>query len=324
MSDKIIKKIHRQLQSAGRILILSHLRPDGDAVGSLLGLGLALEEVGKKVQMVLNDGVPAAFHHLEGSERVVKRPEGQFDLIITLDCSDMQRVGDVLSGYKLPDINIDHHITNLGYAALNLVEPEAVATAEILARYFDEFGLPLIKPVAEALLTGIITDTIGFRTSNMTPVALRVAAELMDAGVDLPGLYNQALSKRSFEAARLWGVGLSKLQREGPIVWTTLTLADRRSIGYPGLDDADLINVIASINGAEVAVLFVEYSSSLVKVSWRAQPQYDVSQLALSYGGGGHPAAAGAEIKGTVAEVKELVLNDIRTYLKENVPGLKN
>jgi phosphoesterase RecJ-like protein len=320
MNDGLIKDIRRKLLEANRILVASHVHPDGDAVGSMLGLGLALQAAGKDVQMVLSDKMPSGFRHLPGSQQICARPEGTFDLAVVLDCSDLGRLGEALivrngnSGdLSLPvDINIDHHITNLGYALYNLVEPEAVATSEILARYIIDFGLSITQPVADALLTGILTDTLGFRTSNMTPRVLRVVADLMEAGANLPDLYRDALMSRSFDAARYWGAGLSRLERDGPMVWATLTLSDRRTTGYPGRDDADLINVVSSIDDAEVSLVFVEQNHYLVKVSWRSQPGYDVSQIALGFGGGGHKVAAGAEIQGALPEVQAKVLEATR------------
>jgi bifunctional oligoribonuclease and PAP phosphatase NrnA len=144
-----------------------------------------------------------------------------------------------------------------------------------------------------------------------------VAADLMEVGANLPELYRHALLRRPYEAARLWGVGLSRLKREGSLLWTSLSLVERRSIGYLGRDDADLINVIASIEGAEISVLFNEQSTNSVKISWRAQPGYDVSRLAQSFGGGGHTAAAGADISGTLIEVQEKVLQATRMLLGE-------
>jgi bifunctional oligoribonuclease and PAP phosphatase NrnA len=311
------QEARQRFHQAERILIVSHIRPDGDAVGSVLGLGLALEAIGKQVQMVLEDGVPAVFRHLHGSEKIQKKPQGEFDLIVSLDSADQARVGDVLDNYGAPEINIDHHITNLNYAKINLVDPAAVATAEMLALYLPDFELPVDLKVADALLTGIITDTIGFRTSTMTPRALRVSAELMEAGPDLPGLYSKALLRRSFEAARLWGVGLSKLKREGSIVWTSIKSSERRSLGYAGRDDADLINIIASVEGARIAILFNEQNSSSIKISWRAIPGYDVSKVAQYFGGGGHTAAAGAEIEGALEEVQEKVLQTTKMLLNE-------
>jgi bifunctional oligoribonuclease and PAP phosphatase NrnA len=328
MNDEILIAIRSCLQGAERALIVSHIRPDGDAVGSLLGLGLALEEIGKYVQMVLEDGVPVGFRHLEGSERIRKCAEGVFDLVITVDASDIERIGETLQNVQrsdnadgsIPDINIDHHITNLNFARHNLVITDAAATAEIIANHLKFFGLPLTQPIASALLTGIITDTLGFRTVNMAPQVLHTVADLMEAGADLPSLYNNALHNRSLLTARLWGVGLSKLRQDGPIVWTSLTRKDRQAIGYPGRDDGDLINFVSSIEEAIIAMVFVEQNNGTVKVSLRAQSGLDVSKVAQKFGGGGHKAAAGAQIDGTLEEVQERVLQAARAlFAKEKI-----
>jgi phosphoesterase RecJ-like protein len=313
MNDMLIETMRRELKKADRILIISHVRPDGDAVGSLLGLGLALQEAGKTVQMVLVDGVPSSERHLPGSEQICNKPEGNFDLTVVLDCSELTRVGEALNEYGAPDWNIDHHITNLNFARINLVRPEAASTAEMLAELIPAWGLSLSTRVVNVLLAGILTDTIGFRTSNVTPKTLRIAADLVEAGGNLFDLYQHSLLQRSYQAVRYWGQGLSKLQREGRMVWTTLTATDRRVAEYSGRDDADLINVVSAIDDTDVSLIFIEQSNSLVKVSWRSQPGFDVSQIALSFGGGGHKAAAGADVKGTLDEVQEKVLTATRS-----------
>jgi phosphoesterase RecJ-like protein len=294
--------------AAQRILLAAHMRPDGDAVGSLIGLGLALQQSGRQVQMVIEDGVPSEYRLLEGSDQILKRADGQFDLVGLVDCSEMERTGKVLSDWPMPDVNIDHHCTNRDYARVNLIDLQAVATAEIVADLIPALGLKLTQPVAAALLTGLVTDTIGFRTSNVTPKALRLAAELMETGVNLSELYRRTLINRSFEAVRLWGAGLTKVERLGRLVWTTLTRLDRESVHYPGRDDADLINILAAIEDADISIVFVEQSNGSIKVSWRAQPGFDVSKVALSFGGGGHAAASGAEISGSLSEVQAAVL----------------
>lgn len=308
MDEALLQAANQQMRTAQRSLILSHIRPDGDAIGSLLGLGLSLQALGKDVQMVLADGVPANFRGLHGSNQIRNHPEGAFDLIVVVDCSDLKRVGNALNGYVRPHINIDHHPTNLNFAGINLVETEAVATAEMLAQFLSRFDFPITPQVADALLYGLIADTLGFRTYNMTPRALRIAADLMEAGGDLSNLYYRALIRRSFEAARFWGAGLSTLQRQGRVIWASLTQADRRAVGYQGRDDADLINVLSTIEDADVAIVFVEQANDRIKVSWRAQPGIDVSKIALQFGGGGHAAAAGAEIEGTLEQVQAQVL----------------
>jgi len=316
MGDAVHAAIAQMFQRAQRILLVSHIRPDGDAVGSLVGLGLSLQTLGKDVQMTLADGVPISFRHLVGSNQVMRRPRGPVDLSVVLDCSDLQRAGGVFEPGEAPGLNIDHHITNLNFARVNLVLPEAVATSAILAEYMPRWNLPINEAVARALLTGLVSDTIGFRTPNVTPHTLRLAAMLIEHGANLADLYNRALVRRSFEAARYWGAGLQSLQREGRIVWGTLTLEDRSRVAYPGNDDADLVNMLATIDECDVCVLMIEQRDNKVKVSWRAQPGIDVSQIALQFGGGGHPAAAGAELSGELTEVRQRVLDATRTLIE--------
>ncbi len=315
ISDTLQAKIRRKIRTSQRVLVATHVRPDGDAIGSLLGLGLALRQAGKSVQMLSSDGVPASYRHLPGSQDVIQRPEGEVDLTIVLDCSDLNRAGRNFTGYDPLDLNIDHHVTNLLFAKMNLVDTTAVATAEILADHMSGWGMVVTPDVAAALLTGIITDTLGFRTSNMTPKALRQAANLMEAGANLPDLYHRSLVDRSFEAMRFWAAGLSKLERDGQIVWTTLSMADRLGTGYPGRDDADLINELSAITDAAVSVVFVEQPNGKVKVSWRAQPGIDVSATALKFGGGGHPSAAGAEVDGNLDDVRQRILHETRQLI---------
>jgi len=307
MRNVLFENIRDLLQNAQTALVLSHIRPDGDAVGSLLGLGLALKYAGKEVTMILSDGVPSNFRHLTGSNLIKRQVAGNFDLIATVDCSDITRTGSVL-GERAVDLNIDHHITNENYGKVNLVDPNAVATSAILAEVLPEVGFPLNLSIAEALLTGLVSDTIGFRTSNMTPDALRIAAKLMEYGANLPELYYQALAQRSYHAVRYWGQALTHLQKKDRMIWTTLTLKDRKAASYSGNDDADLNHILSAIEAVDIAVLFVEQKDGRVKVSWRSQPGYDVSKIALKFGGGGHPAASGAEISGSLETVQNQVL----------------
>jgi bifunctional oligoribonuclease and PAP phosphatase NrnA len=309
-------QIKIKLNQAKIIGITAHIRPDGDAIGSLLGLGLSLMATGKKVEMVLRDGVSQSFRHLEGSELVKHEFKEECDLYITVDCSDLDRVGGVLKGKHI-GLVIDHHITNGGFAEIDLVDPNAAATCEILAEKLPIWGLPLTTPVARALLTGIISDTIGFRTSNTTSKSLRLAAELMDLGANISDLYNKALIYRSYAATNYWGYALARLQHEDNMVWTSLTLEDRAASGYTGNDDADLTNILSSIDPLDVAILFVEQKSDLTKVSWRARAGLDISGLAASFGGGGHPAASGADMKGSLENVQKLIIEATRKYLDE-------
>lgn len=316
MQSDVHSQINSRINQAKRVLVVSHIRPDGDAIGSLLAIGLGLMAKGKQVQMVLGDGVPGNFKHLEGADQVVRKPEGEFDLIMVVDCSDFQRTGKVLDGYPKPDIIIDHHVTNNGFGSLNLIQPEAVATSEIMAEYFERWGLQITPGVANALTAGIVADTLGFRTSNMRPKTMRVTADLMEKGANLSEEYGYALLRRSFIAAKYWGAGLTSLEREGRMLWGTLSLADRELSGYPGNDDADLINIISAIDDFDISMIFVEQKNGTVKVSWRSIPGIDVSKIAVQFGGGGHPAAAGADIPGKLQDIQREVLDTTRKLLK--------
>ena len=303
-----LKALNQRIEGAERILILSHVRPDGDAVSSVLALGAALREKGKQVVMALADGVPSALRFLPGSDQVVKKVDGEFDLIVTLDCGGQERVGAILNGHASVDVNIDHHASNPQFGEINLIDVDAVSTTEILARIFPALGLPITETVASLLLAGILTDSQGFKTANTSPLSLRVSADLFEKGADMQALFFDGLTRKTYEAASYWGAGLSQLKRDGHIVWTTLSLEDRKAVNYGGRDDADLINILSVIDGAEIAIIFVEQDNRAVKVSWRARTGFDVSQIAVQFGGGGHVAAAGAMIEGGLQEVEEKVI----------------
>jgi len=318
MDEGLNNSIRQEISKAGNILLVCHMRPDGDAIGSLIGLGLALEAAGKTICMVSVDGAPSSFKYLTGFQKITQKTNDNSDLVITVDCSDFQRTGFASIINRPPDINIDHHVTNDHFARFNYVDTNAAATAEIIADNLQNWGLERDQDIATALLTGIITDTIGFRTSNVTPHTLRVAADLMSFGIDISDIYMRALVNRSFEAVRYWGAGINKLHKEDSMVWTSLTIEDQKKTGYCGKDDADLINILSSIEGMSICMIFIEQPGGGVKVSWRAQPGYDVSQVAMQFGGGGHPAAAGAMFDQGLKEVQEIVIRITQKMLINN------
>jgi len=316
MTNAVDQQIAEEIRQADRFLILSHVRPDADAVGSLLGLGLALMNAGKLVQMVLTDGVDS-FEYLPKYDLIVNTPTIQPDWIIVVDCSDPSRVGDGLDGYAKPNLVVDHHKTNLKFGIYNIVEPEQVATAAILYDHMLGWGLDFDPEIATCLLSGIIGDTIGFRTSNVDSEVLRKSADLMDLGAKMSDIYRKGLVMKSFKAVQYWGSGLRRITLEDGLVWTSLTLADRNEIGYPENDDADLVNVLSSVKEAKIAVILVEQSKNHVKISWRARPEIDVSGIAFEFGGGGHAAAAGADIEGSLEDVRRRVIHRTKILLDE-------
>jgi phosphoesterase RecJ-like protein len=308
------------IQAAKDICLISHERPDGDAVGSLLALTVSLQQSGKTAVPVLADGVPGRFRFLPGAHAVQSHLPDSWDLLICVDSGDLGRLGlDPGLFGRAPDVNIDHHPTNTEFAGVNIVDSAAASTAEILYDMILALEMPLDLDVATNLLAGIVNDTIGFRTTNVTPKVLRTAADLLERGAPLAQIYERCLSQRSFVAARYWGSGLSNLERDGGLIWASLSLKDRERIGYPGPDDADLVDLLSTIDGGEIVVILVEQPGGKTKVSWRCQDGLDVSGLAASFGGGGHKPAAGAVIEGSLADVKARVLKATRKLLHDSM-----
>lgn len=313
----IDQTIAQQISEAKKVVIVSHIRPDGDAVGSALAFGNALREAGKEVQCVLQDGVADRYKYLPGAQEVATKVSLDFDYLIVVDSSDNYRVGNVLDDLPKPDLVVDHHKTHINFGKIDYVEAETEATALLLKEKLPVWGLEVSKDTATCLMVGLLADTLGFRTNNTTPRSLRTAADLMDKGVDLVHVYHQTLSMRSLSEIRYWGQGLIKLELNEGVLSSTLTLDDRIIAGYPENDDADLINTLTVVPEALISVLFIEQENESVKVSWRSVKGLDVSGIASQFGGGGHVSAAGADIAGGLEEIKELVLAETHRYMKE-------
>jgi len=308
--------IRQQLTAVQNFVIMGHIRPDGDAIGSMLGLAHALRASGKDVLCVLQDGVPEKYAFLPGAADVRTSVPSDYDYLIVVDSSDSMRIGKALEGLPAPDLVIDHHNTHDDFGKLEYVVPEVEATALLLADRLPRWGLTISQNAATCLLTGLLSDTIGFRTANTRPAALRAAADLMELGADFHDVYLKTLSDKTLAEALYWGQGLTKIQLSGSILWSTLTLNDRIISGYQGNDDADLINILSAIKGPLMTILFVEQEGG-VKVSWRSVEGVDVSKLAREFGGGGHKAAAGADVEGNLNRIQENVIISSERYLKE-------
>lgn len=302
----------RRIADAERILIIGHVSPDGDAIGSLLGLGLALYPRKASVVLACADPVPEQYRHLPHWDRIVQAPQGEFDLVVSLDCSDLQRLGsayDVAAYADLPLLNIDHHTTNVFFGTVNWVEPTAAATAQMLVSLLRALDIPFTVEIATCLLHGIITDTLGFRTPNTTPEIMEVAVELTRAGAPFVELTERAFSHRPLGTIRMWAMALQRMQLEGRILWSEITQEMRQSAGYIEKGDAGLVNFLGAADEADIAVVFSELDGGQVDVSMRASPKYDVSEVALTLGGGGHPQAAGCTLTGPLTAVRGRVLS---------------
>ncbi len=313
------RRLHELIAGARRILLVTHVAPDGDAIGSLLAMGWLLRAQGKSLTLACEDPVPDVYTYLPGSELVVRQVSGPFDLVISLDCSDRRRMGEVFDEglAALPLVNIDHHITNTNYGTLNWVDPSSVATAQMILDLADALAWEINQPVAVCLLTGLVTDTRGFRTSNVDIAAMRATLRLLEVGASLTAVTRQALDQRPLASVRLWGEAINALHLEDGILWTQVTssMQQRWALGEDG--DSGLANFLSGISEARVVVVFTERSDGTVDVGMRAAPEYDVAQAALRLGGGGHPQAAGCTLEGDLPDVREQVLAEIRQSLAE-------
>ena len=313
-----LTKASQLLRSARRPLLICHVSPDGDAIGSLIGLGAALTAWGLNPILACSDPVPWDLAHVPGADSVVQDVAEFFDLVISLDCSDLERLGSMC---RLPDfrdrplINIDHHQTNTSYGDVNLVDASASSTAEVVLRLLDRMSLPIDEQIATCLLTGIVTDTRGFRTSNVNVQVMEAATRLMKAGAPLPFIAGNSLDCRSTSVIRLWGAAISRLQLEDDVIWTSIPQEMRQATGYAGNGDAGLANFLISSRDAVVAVVFAESEDGSVEVGLRAVSGFDVSQVALQFGGGGHLLASGCSIFGTLKEAETRVLTAVRDDL---------
>lgn len=292
------------------------MAPDGDALGSLTGLARALQQLDQSPIAACADAIPSSFDYLPGVEAIVQDVTETFDLVIALDCSDLHRLGGFSESphfHQYPLINIDHHITNTGFGDVNLVDPRASSTAEVILHLLDHMEIRLDETLATSLLVGIATDTRGFRTSNVTARVVEAALRLMEAGASLPYVSQHGLDRRPLVVVRLWGAALSRLRFGSGVIWTSMPLSMQHQIGYQGSGDAGLASFLVSADEADVSVVFVEQEDGSVSVGMRAVPGFDVAELALQFGGGGHALAAGFSTAGPLEEAEQRVLKALQT-----------
>ncbi|HEV8308869.1 MAG TPA: bifunctional oligoribonuclease/PAP phosphatase NrnA [Methylomirabilota bacterium] len=303
------------IRSGRRFLLLAHLYPDGDVLGSQLGLGLALRGAGHRVEFACSHPVPDPFHFLPGADEVQQWKEGRgdYDVVVTLDCPDPSRVGGLLDGCRQPGtrvLNIDHHGDNRRYGDVNWIQPRAAATGEMVYELLEAAGLPLTHDVAVNLYTAILTDTGSFRYSNTIPKTFRIAARLVEAGADPARVALELYETRHLAGLHLLGRILQQVEtnRDGTIAWVVI---DKGLTEAPDLLEAeDLITYPRSVRTTKVAVLFRELPGE-VKVSLRGKGEVNVARIAARFGGGGHPNAAGAVLKGTLTAAKAAVLSAV-------------
>jgi phosphoesterase RecJ-like protein len=316
--DPHLNRASQLIHSAHRPLLICHVDPDGDAVGSLTGLGRALRQMGLEPIMACSDPVLPRFSYIPGTEAVVQDVSTPFDLVISLDCSDPERLGHFphMPGFgERALINIDHHLTNLNFGDVNLVDADASSTAEIVLCLLETMGARLDAELSTCLLTGIVTDTRGFRTNNVDARVIQAALRLMNAGASLPYITSHGLDRRPIAALRLWGMALENLRVDDRVIWTSIPLEIRRTAGHTGHGDAGLASLLISADDADAAVVFVEGQDGRIEVALRAVPGFDVAHVALSLGGGGHALAAGCTIPGPMERAQDQVLAALQADL---------
>lgn len=309
----IFRKIEEHIKKADKVMVISHQNPDGDAVGSLLGMSHFLEHYKTPHTLFCTTPVPEYLHFLPHSEKIESNEElllqNEHDLIIILDSGDLKYAGveDHFRRIKgLPVvINIDHHPTNQHYGHVNLVHHQASSTSEIIFHFIDYFRLPMNKNVATQLMTGILTDTGSFSNLSTTPSSMEVSSKLMAHGARVKEITANAFQNKSLMQLQLWGRALSRLKenRETGIITTVLTQKDFDELGMSDESSEGIANFLNSVEKAKAIMVLREKSDGTIKGSLRTtQPGVDVSKIAEFFGGGGHKKAAGFTIKGKLQE----------------------
>ena len=305
-----------------RFLVINHVNPDGDATGSLLATGWLLRQLGKQTVLVNEGSTPKKFHFLPGAEQIVdasaaEKPE--FDAVITCDCADFARIGDVKEWLPvgMPLLNIDHHPTNDLFGTDNLVRVDAAATAEVLYDLVTYMKQPIGQEMAVCLYTGLLTDTGGFRYSNTTPHVMETASALLASGVEPAPIAERMLETITKAHIRLLQRALQTLvlRDRDQAAYLTVTMADMDACGANNDDTEGLVNYARNIEGVEVGVLYKEVAPDKVKVSLRSGSFVDVAAIAQSIGGGGHVRAAGCTVHGTLADAKLIVEQKVSAAL---------
>ncbi|AWB44343.1 DHH family phosphoesterase [Paenibacillus sp. CAA11] len=304
-------------------LVVSHVQPDGDAVSSTLAVGWLLSCLGKKYTMINEGPIPRRMSYLWHADQILNlsetSPGRTYKYIICVDCADFQRVGETKNCFEEGALilNIDHHPTNDAYGSVNLIRPQAAATAEILFDLLLAFDFPLDVDAATAIYTGLLTDTGGFRYSNTTPEVMRIASKLLEYGVDGPGLSEKLLEQMTFSQLKILTRALNKLERteDGRISWVSITDEDLAECGAIHEDLEGIVNYPRNVMGVEVGMLFKVINDRAVKVSMRSAGNVDVAAVCQSFGGGGHTRAAGARLEGTLDEVVARVVERVKEQL---------
>ncbi len=319
---KIIDRILEAVSGHQTFCIVGHMRPDGDCIGSQLGLALALQGAGKQVTVWNQDAIPQKYKFLNTSGLFTKPRSGeQFDCVIATDCASFERLGKAgdCTRERKVFINIDHHESNTRYADINWVSPREPSTGELIFKILKVARWPITKPIADLLFTAVSTDTGSFQYSTTRPGTFHVGAELVNRGANLAKICDEVYQSYPLSRARLLKHVYStfRLTEENRIAWFWLKQKDFARTGAESDDTEGLIDHIRAIEPVVVACVFEELEPELTRLSLRSKSdQVNVSEICRTFGGGGHPAAAGARIAGTPLSVQRRVIAAVKRALR--------
>jgi bifunctional oligoribonuclease and PAP phosphatase NrnA len=318
------------VNSHSRFLLMTHIRPDGDALGSELALASALEALGKKVRVVIASKLYDRYDFVAPPGRVERfiAPGDQFtdhDAIIIVDTGTWNQLGDFgpfMQSRQVGKCVIDHHRTQDDLGGLRLVDTSAEACGRLIREAIQALGVKLDATMARALFMALSTDTGWFRHSNVTPETHTLAAELIAAGANPTNLYELLFERSSSGRLKLLGRALERLQfaANGQVAWTEVFLEDYRTTGGVPSDTEDLINYPRGVDGVEVAFLIIEQPEGGTKISFRSRSRVDVSKVAEQFNGGGHRLASGAMVREDLPTTRTRVLQALEDALKIETP----
>jgi phosphoesterase RecJ-like protein len=317
----LLDRIVSELKTSESIVILPHEAADGDAIGSSFALALVLSRMGKKAKVLMEEEIPYIYEFLPGRELCCASVDEKcgFDLAVALDCGDLERLGsrNEIFSRAPKSVNIDHHLTNTQFADLNYVDVNSSATGEIIYELMKRLGQKPDKNTAECLYVAISTDTGGFRYGNTTPLTHRIAAELLETGIDFAGISQKVFDSTSSGKVKLMGAAIQSLEllENGKIAIMAISGEDIINTGASEADSDGIINTAKNIRGVEVAAMLRQTDKDAIKVNLRSNSHVDVSAIAGKYSGGGHKCAAGFTTGGSLVQVKEMLIKDLKEAL---------
>jgi bifunctional oligoribonuclease and PAP phosphatase NrnA len=312
----MLKQVLQSIAGRERFLLTSHVRPDGDAVGSALACAQILRTLGKKADVVLSDGLPYIYRPLPYSDEVMQGSaiNGHYETAIILECDSLARTR--LDGLESKFIiNIDHHLSGKPFGHVNWIDPEACATAEMIYRLGREAGVKITKEIATCLYTAVMTDTGSFRFAGTTDRTFTLAGELVRYGADPVRCAQDVYFANPTSKMRLLGSALATLRREGNLVWMHVTRAQIDDCGAFDEDAEGLVNYAISIAGVQVAAFLREMPDKRYRVSLRSKGAINVAAIAEAFGGGGHYNASGCSLDAPLAVAIERILAQVRARL---------